>query len=66
MCTQDGDCPLRMASWKGHDRTVEILLEAGARVDLQNKVEGCYSVSLVVYHVQYSLYTKYHTTFRGI
>ena len=40
VCTQDGDSPLYIASQKGHDRTVEILLQAGATVDLQNKVEN--------------------------
>ena len=37
---QDGDCPLYFASQEGHDKTVEILLQAGATVDLQNKVEN--------------------------
>ena len=43
MCMQDGDCPLYIASQEGHDKTVEILLQAGAVVDLQNKVESYYS-----------------------
>ena len=42
MCMQDGHCPLHIASQKGHDRIVEMLLQAGATVDLQNKVEDCY------------------------
>ena len=42
MCLQDGDCPLHFASQEGHDKTVEILLQAGATVDLQNKVESYY------------------------
>ena len=42
MCTQDGACPLHIASQEGHDRTVEMLLQAGATVDLQDKVEDCY------------------------
>ena len=42
MCIQDGVCPLFFASQKGHDKTVEILLQAGATVDLQNKVESYY------------------------
>ena len=41
---QNGNCPLYIASWKGHDKTVEILLQAGATVDLQNKVESYYSL----------------------
>ena len=41
MCTQD-DCPLYVASQEGHDKTVKILLQAGATVDLQNKVESYY------------------------
>ena len=39
MCTQDGGCPLHIASQEGHDRIVEMLLQAGATVDLQTKVE---------------------------
>ena len=39
MHTQNGACPLRIASQKGHDRIVEIFLQAGATVDLQDKVE---------------------------
>ena len=42
MCTQDGDCPLYLASQNSHDRIVETLLQAGATVDLQSKVENCY------------------------
>ena len=42
MCTQDGYFPLYVASQKGHDRIVEILLHAGATVDLQNKVKDRY------------------------
>ena len=42
MCTQDGYCPLQIASQNGHDRIVETLLQAGATVDLQDKVENCY------------------------
>ena len=40
--TQDGFSPLFVASQKGHDRIVEMLLQAGATVDLQNKVKDCY------------------------
>ena len=40
MCMQDGYCPLHCASQEGHDKTVEILLQAGATVDLQKKVES--------------------------
>ena len=42
MCTQDGFFPLYSASQEGHDGIVEILLQAGATVDLQNKVENNY------------------------
>ena len=45
MCTQDGHCPLYIASQEGHDRVVEMLLQAGATVDLQSKVEDCYYLS---------------------
>ena len=65
MCIQNGFFPLYIASQNGHDRVVEMLLQAKATVDLQNKVENCH-LSLVVCHVHYSLYTKYHTTFSGI
>ena len=63
--TQDGSFPLISASQKGHDRIVEKLLQAGATVDLQNKVLFVH-LSLVMCHVLYLLYTKYHTTFRGM
>ena len=68
MCTQDGVCPLHIASQEGHDRVVEMLLQAGATVDLQNKVENYYLFicNLCCAIAHYSLYTKYHTTFRGI
>ena len=42
MCMQDGNCPLYIARNKGHDKTVEILLQAGATVDLQDKVDSYY------------------------
>ena len=42
MYTQDGYCPLYVASQEGHDRIVKKLLKAGATVDLQTKVEYCY------------------------
>ena len=61
---QEGFFPLISASQEGHDRIVEKLLQAGATVDLQNKVVVIICrLSLVTCHVQYSLYTKYHTTF---
>ena len=64
---QDGFFPLFSASQEGHDRIVEKLLQAGATVDLQNKVvKFVVHLSLVIWHVHYSLYTKYHTTFRGM
>ena len=46
MCIQDGLCPLYAASQEGHDKTVEILLQAGGTVDLQNKVESWYLLLL--------------------
>ena len=39
--TQDGGFPLFMASQEGHDRIVEMLLQAGATVNLERKVEDC-------------------------
>ena len=41
MCTQDGYCPLHIASRNGHDNIVEMLCQAGATIDLQSKVEDC-------------------------
>ena len=48
MSTQDGFFPLYVASQEGHDRVVEILLQAEATVDLQRKVENCVLLSIVV------------------
>ena len=48
MCIQGGHCPLQFASDKGHDKTVEILLQAGATVDLQTKVESYYGKMVYV------------------
>ena len=42
MCMQDGFFPLYIATQEGHDRVVEMLLQAGATVDLQSKVESSY------------------------
>ena len=64
MCMQDGACPLHIATQEGHDRIVEMLVQAKATVDLQNKVENCH-LSLVVCHVHYSLYTKHHHNIWG-
>ena len=47
MCMQDGASSLHIASQEGHDRVVEMLLQAGATVDLQDKVENCV-LSIVV------------------
>ena len=40
--TQNGYFPLYDASQEGHDGIVEMLLQAGATVDLQTKVEDRY------------------------
>ena len=32
---KQGVSPLHVASWEGHDRTVKVLLERGARVNLK-------------------------------
>ena len=37
--TQDGFFPLHDASQEGHEGIIEMLLQAGATVDLQTKVE---------------------------
>ena len=47
--TQEGYSPLHNASVEGHDRIVEMLLQAGATVDLQQKVEDCSSVVYCVH-----------------
>ena len=39
MCIQDGFFPLSDASQEGYDEIVQVLLHAGATVDLQNKVK---------------------------
>ena len=57
MCTQDGCCPLHVASQEGHDRIVEMLLQGGATVDLQNKVENCSSVT---YHLCCAMWLFVH------
>ena len=37
---QEGQTPLHYASVGGHDKTVTVLLDNGAKVDLQNAVSG--------------------------
>ena len=39
-CIQDGFFPLSNASQEGYDEIVQLLLQAGATVDLQNKVKN--------------------------
>ena len=53
MCMQVGDSPLLIASQNGHDRIVEMLLQAGATVNLQDKVK-IVLLSLVLCHAHYS------------
>ena len=60
MCTQDGTSSLFIASRKGHDRVVEKLLQAGATVDLQEKVENC--CYLFISHLCCAKHIMYHTT----
>ena len=63
MCMQDGFFPLYIASQEGHERVVEMLLQAGGTVDLQSKVENlCSSVNCSVMYSN-SLYTKYSTQY---
>ena len=47
--TQEGYSPLYNASGEGYDGIVEMLLQAGATVDLQTKVEDCSSVMCCVH-----------------
>ena len=60
LCMQKGYCPLHYASQKGHDRVMELLLQAGVTVDLQSKVENCVLLSFVLCHAHYWLYTMHH------
>ena len=47
--TQGGSSPLHTASQKGYDGIVEVLLQAGAAVDLQTKVEdSCFICSVLL------------------
>ena len=39
MCIQDGFFPLSDASQEGYDEIVQMLLQAGATMDLHNKVK---------------------------
>ena len=39
-CIQDGFFPLSNASQEGYDEIVQLLLQAGATVDLLNKVKN--------------------------
>ena len=43
VCIQDGFFPLSDASQEGYDEIVQMLLQAGATVDLQNKVEDWFN-----------------------
>ena len=45
-CIQDGFFSLSNASQEGYDEIVQMLLQAGATVDLQNKVENWFSCHL--------------------
>ena len=47
MCMQDGASSLYIASQEGHDRIVEMLFQAEATVDLQDKVENCVLLLIV-------------------
>ena len=38
---QEGRTALALASWKGHKQTVDVLLKAGAKPDIQDQVRGC-------------------------
>ena len=57
MCAQDGASSLIIASVNGHDRIVDKLLQAGATVDLQEKV----ICSSVTRNVMYSIYCTLST-----
>ena len=41
-CTQSGQSPLWIASFNGHQKCVGLLIDAGANVDIQNKVSKNY------------------------
>ena len=42
---QEGDTPLHLAAYNGHNRAIDILMAAGAKVDVKNKVS--WSCSMV-------------------
>ncbi len=42
---QDGQSPLWVASYEGHEKCVELLIEADAKINLQSKV---YSSNLII------------------
>ena len=41
LCIQEGKTALAWASWKGHKQTVDVLLSAGAKPDIQDQVSWC-------------------------
>ena len=50
---QDGDTPLMVATRKGRDRCVQLLLDRGAQVDHQNEVSAFWDQpSVSSYHVR--------------
>ena len=65
---QYGNVPLGAAAWKGHTKTVQRLLEAGAKVNHQSKVmimfyciSDCDTVQLLLYTIVQSNTLTYHT-----
>ena len=49
LCTQDGNTALHMAAYQSHIPVVELLVNAGAPMNVQNKVRTniCYVVTII-------------------
>ena len=56
---QQGTSPLFMASQDGHDEVVQLLLDGGASVDLQTKVQTVqYGLSSSAWHWNWLIHLK--------
>ena len=48
LCIQEGKTALAWASWKGHKQTVDVLLSAGAKPDIQDQVTECVVILMLM------------------